>query len=104
MIIAVSRIPVLKGREREFEHQFLARPKLIDMMHGFIRNEFLKPINNNTYVILSYWESREDFEAWTKSDGYQHTQLRKAARDCLSGPVQVDLHEVVGISERVKEM
>ena len=104
MIIAANRIPVIKGREKEFERQFLGRPKLVDMMPGFIRNEFLKPINNDCYIVLSYWESREDFDAWIKSEAYQKTQARKTNRDLLSGPVQLDLHEVIGISERVREM
>jgi len=104
MIVVASRIPVQKGREREFERQFLGRPKLADMMPGFIRNEFLKPLNNEYYIVLSYWESREDFEAWMKSDAYQKNQARKASRDLLAGPIQLDLHEVIGISERVREM
>lgn len=104
MIIVASRIPVIKGREREFERQFIGRPKLADMMHGFIRNEFLKPLNNEYYIVLSYWESREDFEAWMKSEAYQKSQARKTNRDFLAGPVQLDLHEVIGISERVREM
>ncbi|HET6466121.1 MAG TPA: antibiotic biosynthesis monooxygenase [Nitrospiria bacterium] len=104
MIVVANRIPVVKGREQEFERQFLGRPKLADMMPGFIRNEFLKPLNNDYYVVLSYWESREEFEAWVKSEGYQKNQARKMNRDFLSGPVQMDLHEVIGISERVREM
>ncbi|MEK6683327.1 MAG: antibiotic biosynthesis monooxygenase [Nitrospirota bacterium] len=104
MIIVASRMPVMKGMEREFERQFLGRPKLVDMMPGFIRNEFLKPLNNDCYVVLSYWESREEFEAWMKSEAYQKSQARKTNRDLLSGPVQLDLHEVIGISERVREM
>jgi heme oxygenase (mycobilin-producing) len=104
MIIVANRIPVIKGKEHEFERQFLGRPKLVDMMPGFIRNEFLKPLNNDCYIVLSYWESREDFEAWTKSEAYQKSQTRKTNRELLSGPVQMDLHEVIGISERVREM
>lgn len=104
MIIVANRIPVIKGREREFEHQFIGRPKLVDMMPGFIRNEFLKPLNNDYYIVLSYWESREEFEAWMKSEAYQKSQPRKTSRDFLAGPVQLDIHEVIGISERVREM
>jgi heme-degrading monooxygenase HmoA len=104
MIIVANRIPVIKGKEHEFERQFLGRPKLVDMMPGFIRNEFLKPLNNDCYIVLSYWESREDFEAWTKSEAYHKSQTRKTNRELLSGPVQMDLHEVIGISERIREM
>jgi heme-degrading monooxygenase HmoA len=104
MIIVANRIPVIKGKEQEFERQFLGRPKLVDMMPGFIRNEFLKPLNNDCYIVLSYWESREDFEAWAKSEAYHKSQTRKTNRELLSGPVQIDLHEVIGISERIREM
>jgi heme-degrading monooxygenase HmoA len=104
MIVVANRMRAVKGREHEFERQFLGRPKLADMMPGFIRNEFLKPLNNDYYIVLSYWESREDYEAWLKSEGHQKSQARKTNRDLLAGPIQLDLHEVIGISERVREM
>jgi hypothetical protein len=39
-----------------------------------------------------------------KSEGHQKSQARKTNRDLLAGPIQLDLHEVIGISERVREM
>lgn len=104
MIVAAHRTPVVKGREQEFEKYFQNRPKLSDMMPGFIRNEFLKPLNGEYYIVLSYWETREDFEAWMKSDAYQRSMMRRMNRDLLAGPRQIELHEVIGLSERVREM
>ena len=104
MIVAAYRSPVLKGHEKEFENKSMIRPKLADMTPGFIRNELLKPLKGQYYIVLSYWETLEDFEAWTKSEGYQKTQARKGMRDLLSGPIELELHEVIGVSERVLEM
>lgn len=104
MIVVIQRTPIAKGREREFKIFFSDRPKLVDMMPGFIRHEFLRPIHGEYYTILSYWESQEDFEAWLKSDAHRKIQGRKHAADPLLDSSQYELHEVIGVSQRIREM
>ncbi len=73
MVVVCNRIPVAKGREKEFEDLFLSRNPA-DAKHpltaqpGFIRNDLLRPSGEEPYVVLTYWERREDFEAWTHSE------------------------------------
>lgn len=104
MVVASHRIPVAKGRERDFEHYWLGRFKLADMLPGFVRNEFLKPLEGNTYVVLSYWESPEQLKVWLENDVFQKEVSGKKTRELFSGSPSVEVHEVVGLSERVREM
>ena len=65
MIVVANRIPIAKGYEEKFESRFKERAGLVDDMPGFIRNEVLRPIDSDYYVVQTYWESKEAFEVWT---------------------------------------
>lgn len=75
MIVVCNRIPVAKGREKEFEDLFLSRNPA-DAKHpltaqpGFIRNDLLRPWGEEHYVVLTYRERREDFDAGTNSESF----------------------------------
>ena len=104
MIVAAYRMPVALGREREFERLFQGKPRLADMMPGFVRNEFLKPLNGQDYIVLSYWESRAEFDAWNKSAACRKSLLRSVGPELTTGPNRMELFELIGISERILEM
>ena len=65
---------VAKGHEKEFESRFEGRAGLVDKMPGFIRFEILKPIQSDYYVVLTCWENRDAFRAWTESREFQEAQ------------------------------
>ena len=94
----------MANRELDFEKHFLGRPKLIDMTPGFIRNEFLKPLNGQDYIVLTYWDSRADFDAWNKSEACRKTLLRSINPELTTGPNRTEIFELIGISERILEM
>ncbi len=53
----------------QFEERFRNRAGAVDQMAGFIANQVLRPVNpGDPYVVLTYWHSRQDFEAWVRSD------------------------------------
>ena len=71
MFVICNRIPVAKGHEEEFEKLFLERDDSksqhpLRSFPGFIRNDILRPTKEEPYIVLTYWDSLEDFEAWTK--------------------------------------
>ncbi len=86
------------------EKVFPGRPKLMEMTRGFIRNEFLKPLNGDTYIFLSYWETREDFEAWRKTAAGKRAFPVKFPRSGSSPAEVIEVHEVIGVSERIREV
>ena len=67
MIVVANRIRVTKGYEKAFERRFEHRFGAVDHMPGFIRNEVLRPITGDHYIIMTQWETKEAFEAWTRA-------------------------------------
>ena len=76
MFIAMNRFKVIKGAESDFEHVWLSRETHLDAVAGFVEFHLLKGPAREDHVLYAshtIWQSRADFEAWTRSD-----QFRKA--------------------------
>ncbi len=100
MIVVANRILVSKGHEKAFEERFQNRVRKVDSMKGFVRNEVLRPVESDYYVVLTYWESKEAFEAWTKSEEFREAHKSRPPREMFSGPNVFEMHEVVEVSEK----
>lgn len=100
MIVVANRIPVAKGHEQEFEMRFERRFGAVDHMPGFIRNEVLRPIVGEYYVVLTHWESKEAFEAWTQSEAFKHAHANRPPKEMFTGPNVFEMHEVVQMAEK----
>ena len=99
MIVVANRIPVAKGFEKTFEERFKSRARKVDHMPGFIRNEVLKPVESEYYVVLTYWKSKEAFLSWTESKEFKEAHKKKPPTDMFSGPNVFEMHEVIEHSE-----
>lgn len=76
MFIAMNRFLVKKGSEADFENVWMSRDTHLEDMAGFVEFHLLKGPEAEDHTLYSshtVWESREAFEAWTKSE-----QFRKA--------------------------
>ena len=77
MITVANRINVKPEYADAFEQRFAERAGLVDGMPGFISNQVLRPANpDDPYVVLTFWESREAFEAWTRSDAFRASHAK----------------------------
>ena len=66
--VAINYISCKPEYRDRFETLFGTRAHAIDRMPGFIDMYVLRPREgNDTYLIVSHWESEESFETWTKS-------------------------------------
>ncbi|HJY63309.1 MAG TPA: antibiotic biosynthesis monooxygenase [Ignavibacteria bacterium] len=66
--VAINYISCKEHYKTRFEELFSTRAKAIDRMHGFKFMEVLKPQQNgDNYLIVSHWESEDNFKSWTKS-------------------------------------
>ena len=102
MINVANRIPIAKGFEKAFEDRFKGRARKVDRMQGFIRNEVLKPIESDYYIVLTYWENKETFTTWTESNEFKESHKNKPPADIFSGPNIFEMHEVIDSSESKK--
>ncbi|MCD0164211.1 antibiotic biosynthesis monooxygenase [Deinococcus sp. 12RED42] len=98
MISVANRIHVKAEYHDAFEQRFRDRAGLVDGMPGFIANHVLRPTRDgDPFVVLTFWESREAFEAWTTSDAFRQGHARSGTlpKDAFSGPNVLEIHEVV---------
>ncbi len=100
MIVVMNRIPVKKEYQEAFEERFRTRAREVDQFPGFIRNMVLRPAteDNPYYVIMTLWESREAFEAWTQSEAFErgHRRARENAQpEMFAGRNVFEMYEVI---------
>lgn len=103
MITVANRISVNPDFAADFEERFRTRAGMVDQMPGFISNQVLRPVNpGDPYIVLTFWESREQFEAWTKSDAFVQGHARSSTlpKDAFTGPSKLEVHEVISDSSR----
>lgn len=103
MITVMNRIAVHPEYADQFEARFLDRARLVDEMPGFVSNQVLRPVNpGDPYVVLTLWESRAAFEAWTSSDAFVQGHARSGSlpKEAFSGPNKLEIHEVLQDSSR----
>ena len=76
MFVMMNRMQVPKEWQLRFEEVFKDRAKAVDRRPGFIKAEILKPMQGDTYVVMTHWEKKEDFEAWVGSKEYKEGHQR----------------------------
>ena len=106
MLTVMNRITVNPDYAEAFEERFRTRAGLVDQMPGFIRNEVLRPSQpGKPYIVLTYWESREAFQAWTESDAFKQGHARSSSlpREAFDGPSELEIHEVFLNSDAQKQ-
>lgn len=79
MFVAMNRFKVVKGSEEAFEEVWRSRQTRLDEMAGFKTFHLLRGPereDHTLYASHTIWATRDDFEAWTKSQ-----QFRDAHKD-----------------------
>ena len=102
MIVTANRIPVNPEFADAFEARFANRAGLVDNMPGFVANYVLRPATPDTpYIVLTYWESKEHFDAWVNSDAFKQGHARSGSlpREAYTGRNQFEMFEVVTSTE-----
>lgn len=78
MFVAMNHFSVDPTRSVEFEEHWRKRETFLAEVPGFLRFALLRGDEPGEYVSHSTWESREAFEAWTRSEAFRkaHAQAR----------------------------
>jgi len=103
MFVSMNRISVNPDHADAFETRFKNRAGFVDQAPGFIRNMVLRPEDPaNPYIITTFWENREAFVTWTKSDAFRqaHAGAGQAPKTMFSGPGKLELFDAVTDSGR----
>lgn len=100
MICVVNRIPVAEGHEEAFEERFKSRAFKVDQTPGFLRNEILRPLQSDYYLVKTYWEDVPAFENWIGSDAFEAAHANRPPSEMFSGPNVLEIHEVIQVTEK----
>jgi heme-degrading monooxygenase HmoA len=74
MFIAMNRFQVIRGQEESFEQVWLSRDTHLSGVPGFIEFHLLRGPYQEDHTLFSshtVWRSRDDFEAWTRSEAFR---------------------------------
>lgn len=74
MFIAMNRFRIVPGREDAFAQVWLSRDTHLQGVPGFVEFHLLRGPAGDDHTLFSshtVWRSREDFEAWTRSEAFR---------------------------------
>jgi heme-degrading monooxygenase HmoA len=74
MFIAMNRFKVVPGAQAEFEQVWKSRDTHLHEVPGFVAFDLLRGPQRDDHQLYSshtLWRSREDFEAWTRSEAFR---------------------------------
>ena len=99
MFIAMNRFRVQRGQEEAFERVWLDRETFLKGVPGFQRFNLLRgPMadDHTLYASHSTWASRDQFEAWTRSEAFRSAHGSTGAqRDIYLGHPQLETFDVI---------
>ena len=79
MYIAMNRLKVIKGAEADFETIWRTRQSYLSELEGFVEFALLKGPEREDHTLYSshtVWQSKANFEAWTKSEQFRKSHAR----------------------------
>jgi heme oxygenase (mycobilin-producing) len=68
--VVCNNIPVTDEGRPLFEYRFQQRTRLIEQEPGFAAIRVLRPLSNDTYIIMTLWDGKEHFERWQRSQAF----------------------------------
>ena len=98
MFVVMNRIPVNPDYAEQFEERFRTRAGEVDKMKGFIRNQVLRPeTGEDPYIVMTFWKSKEDFDAWVNSEAFQRGHARSGTlpHEAFKGRAKLESFEVI---------
>lgn len=78
-----NNIPITEeGRER-FEERFQNRARQIENEPGFEAIRVLRPLDSDTFVILTLWADEKSFKDWQQSNAYNNAHGKRGTSEGL---------------------
>lgn len=74
MFIAMNRFEIIPGEEDAFQKIWTSRDSHLAGVPGFVEFHLLRGPAGEDHTLFSshtVWRSREDFEAWTRSEAFR---------------------------------
>lgn len=76
-----NNIPVAEDGRGLFEERFRNRAGKVEQEPGFAAIRVLRPLQTDTYVILTVWDSEEAFKNWQESQAYSKAHAKRGTAE-----------------------
>ena len=94
MIVSLFHVTVPAAAVAPFEQSWQRRAGKVDAMPGFRGLEVLRSGSTpGAYIVLTRWETREDFDRWASSPEFAASHARTGDSDAAGGAVE--FYEVI---------
>ena len=107
MFIAMNRFKVAPGSQADFEQVWATRDSRLREVPGFVAFHLLRGPEHQDHVLYSshtLWRSREDFEAWTRSEAFRAAHRNAGQnRPLYLGHPEFEGFEVIQTVEAVSD-
>lgn len=95
MIVVQNRIPIKEEYREKFEKMFKERSSHLSETPGFVRNEVMRPVKGNEYIVMTHWDSMEHFQDWMNSDSFKKAHSGDTLPgEAFAGENVISIHEV----------
>ena len=99
MYLTMNRFRVKPGQEEAFEQVWKTRETHLHEVPGFVAFHLMKgeaKEDHTLYASHTLWQSREAFEAWTRSEAFRAAHKGAGAHsDIYLGPPELEVFESV---------
>jgi heme-degrading monooxygenase HmoA len=85
----LNNIPVTDEGRPLFEHRFKNRAGLIENEPGFAAIRVLRPLESNTYIILTLWKDEKFFRDWQSSKAYEKAHENRGTESGIDKQPQI---------------
>ncbi|WP_405154303.1 antibiotic biosynthesis monooxygenase family protein [Paenibacillus sp. FSL K6-0108] len=80
----LNNIPVTEDGRNDFEERFKNRARKVEDEPGFVGIRVLRPLKDDTYVVLTLWQSEDHFKNWQQSQAYNNAHRNRSSSEGLT--------------------
>ncbi|KGX84737.1 antibiotic biosynthesis monooxygenase family protein [Pontibacillus litoralis] len=98
--VVMNNIPVTDEGRPIFEDRFKNRAGAIENTPGFLALRILRPLQGNTYTVLTLWKDEQSFEEWKTSQAFDKAHKnngphKKEKPGYIAGPSYLTKYHVI---------
>ncbi|MCJ8005912.1 antibiotic biosynthesis monooxygenase family protein [Lederbergia wuyishanensis] len=84
-VVSCNFIPIRDENRPIFEYGMADKIKLLQNENGFITARFLRPLTNDTYLLMTMWNDEEHIRTWKNSSLYHNLHFESKGSNIFSG-------------------
>ncbi|MBH0228724.1 antibiotic biosynthesis monooxygenase [Halobacillus yeomjeoni] len=102
--VVMNNIPVADEGRPVFEDRFKNRAGSVENREGFQAIRILRPMQGNTYVVLTQWRNAQDFEDWKNSQSFEDAHKKsgpqhKKKPSFIDGDAYITKYQMIDVNE-----